>query len=192
MFTVLLAGIAIAGVLSVVLYQTISGPMSSMVRVNNVTSAKSQMQSIGSIIIMNAVNLANNGDCDSPTTGTVKPAGWRAGSGPAGGGLVPDDIGAPLQDPWGTDYGYCVWKVGSNNTPSSSCRNNEQGTGIGMLTGTGTPSTSPAAASTVIAIISAGPDRTFQTTCSAYVNDSSVLVTQGDDDIVKTYTYEEA
>jgi hypothetical protein len=30
-FTILLAGIAIAGALSVVLYQTISGPMSSMV-----------------------------------------------------------------------------------------------------------------------------------------------------------------
>lgn len=55
-FTILLAGIAMAAALSVVLYSTISGPMSSMVRVMNKTQAKSQMQSIASIIIMASMN----------------------------------------------------------------------------------------------------------------------------------------
>src|ERR1035437_1817197 len=71
-FTVLLAGIAIAAALSVVLYQTISGPMSSMVRVANKTSAKSQMQSVGNILIMAAINQSgalpspwSNGECDN-------------------------------------------------------------------------------------------------------------------------------
>ena len=75
-FTVLLAGIAIAGALSVVLYQTISGPMSSMVRVTNKTSAKSQMQSVATIMIMDAVNnMPNNGDCAG--VGFVVPRSWR-------------------------------------------------------------------------------------------------------------------
>ena len=39
-FTVLLVGIAMASALSLVLYQTISGPMSSMVRVTNDTLDK--------------------------------------------------------------------------------------------------------------------------------------------------------
>src|ERR1035437_10830257 len=77
-FTVLLAGIAIAAALSVVLYQTISGPMSSMVRVTNKTAAKSQMQSVGSIVIMSAVNQANGGDCDADSS--VEPLPWRTGT----------------------------------------------------------------------------------------------------------------
>ena len=50
-FTVLLAGIAMAAALSLVLYQTISGPMSSMVRVTNKTAAKAQLQSVSSIAL---------------------------------------------------------------------------------------------------------------------------------------------
>src|ERR1700722_18201511 len=87
-FTVLLAGIAIAAALSVVMYQTISGPMSSMVRVTNKTTAKSQMQSVASIVIMDAANnLPNNGDCAG--AGYVVPRSWKPGSGPPGGGLLP-------------------------------------------------------------------------------------------------------
>jgi hypothetical protein len=106
-----MAGIAIAAALGVVLYQTISGPMSSMVRISNKTQAKAQMQSIASIIIMDAINnLPNNGDCASASF--VVPRSWKSGTGPTGGGILPTTIGAPLTDPWGTNYGYCVWEVG--------------------------------------------------------------------------------
>src|SRR5665811_1672175 len=103
-FTVLLVGIAMASALSLVLYQTVSGPMSSMVRVTNKTAAKAQMQAISNIVIMDAVNQANGGDCDAD--GSVEPRSWRVGTyGPTGGGLIPITIGAPVTDTWGTDYG---------------------------------------------------------------------------------------
>src|SRR5580704_15511230 len=112
-FTILMAGIAIAAALGVVLYQTISGPMSSMVRITNKTQAKAQMQSIASIVIMDAINnMPNNGDCTGTGVGMVVPRSWKPGTGPTGGGILPTTIGAPLTDPWGTNYGYCTWEVG--------------------------------------------------------------------------------
>ena len=218
-FTILLAGIAIAGALSVVLYSTISGPMSSMVRVTNKTTAKSQMQSIANILIMDAVNnLPNNGDCAS--AGFVVPRSWRPGTvAPIGGGLIPTTIGAPITDPWGTDYGYCVWEVGitpqspacgTTNGFDQSCQGlNGTNTCAGgnggsscagssyngcRLLGTPTPTSGNANTQYVFAIISAGPDRKFSTTCNAYNSSSPTnpLVTTGNDDIVQTYTYQQA
>ncbi|HEX3885406.1 MAG TPA: hypothetical protein VHW66_22320 [Stellaceae bacterium] len=210
-FTILLAAIAIGAALSTVLYSTISGPMSSMVRVTNKTQAKSQMQSVASIIIMDAINnLPNNGDCAS--AGFVVPRSWRTGSViPSGGGLIPSTIGAPLTDPWGTDYGYCVWEVGvaslaagcdiingsdqscTGINGSNSCSG---GTGSGYnakrLLGSPTPAAGNASSQTVLAVISAGPDRHFQSSCSAYVNSSSTLVTGSGDDIVLSFTYQQA
>jgi hypothetical protein len=185
-FTVLLAGIAMAGALSFVLYQTVSGPMSSMVRVTNKTAAKAQMQSVSSIVIMDAVNQPSNGDCDND--GSVEPRAWRTGTyGPTGGGLLPTTIGAPVTDPWGTDYGYCVWDVGTTRTKCG-------GTTPNMLTGSDTPTNGNAVSQTVIAIISAGPNRKFETTCNNYVNGTTDLITNnaGSDDIVQRFTYKEA
>src|SRR5690606_40482051 len=31
----------------------------------------------------------------------------------AGGGLLPSTMGAGLSDPWGVQYGYCVWDPGT-------------------------------------------------------------------------------
>lgn len=109
---------------------------------------------------------------------------WRTGAyGPTGGGLVPNTIGAPLTDPWGTDYGYCAWEVGPGQTLCG---------GAHLLNGTTAPTTDPAPADIVIAIISAGPNRTFNSTCSAYVNSASTLVAPGGDDVVVSYTYQQA
>jgi hypothetical protein len=191
-FTVLLAGIAIAGAMSVVLYSTMSGPMSSMVRVTNRTQAKSQMQAIANIIIMSALNQANSGSCEN--NGFVQPAPWRTGSyGPTGGGLVPNNLGAPLTDPWGTDYGYCVWDVGPGNTDKCGGGNYRLGT-----LNPSPPGASNAASDVVIAIISAGPDRKFSTTCQDYSNtggvgtETNAVVSPNGDDIVLSYTYSEA
>src|SRR5690606_3858481 len=47
-------------------------------------------------------------------------------------------------------------------------------------------------AGTAIAVISAGPDRKFQTTCSAWANDTTATVNkpEGSDDIVKMLSYQ--
>jgi hypothetical protein len=217
-FTILMAGIAIAAALGVVLYQTISGPMSSMVRITNKTQAKAQMQSIASIIIMDAVNnMPNNGDCSGTGVGMVVPRSWKPGTGPTGGGILPTTIGAPLTDPWGTNYGYCTWEVGgaslaagcqSTNgydqtctgvSSTNTCTGGSGGTSCTggnyngcRLLGSINPTVGSASSQIVFAIISAGPNRTFNSTCSAYVNTSSTLVTPGGDDIVISYTYQQA
>ena len=194
-FTILMAGIAIAAGLSAVLYSTISGPMSSMVRITNKTQAKAQMQSIASIIIMDAINnMPNNGDCAG--VGFVVPRSWKPGTGPTGGGILPTTIGAPLTDPWGTNYGYCTWEVGvAGPLPSGSGCDlvngyNQTCTGISggnscsggtspnvntgynalRLLGSINPTVGSASSQIVFAIISAGPNRTFNSTCSAYAN----------------------
>lgn len=61
-----------------------------------------------------------------------------------------------------------------------------------LIDGADDPTTGNEKVQSVIAIVSAGPDRAFSTTCSAYVDDSTSLVTTSGDDIVKLYTYAEA
>jgi len=187
-FTVLLAAIAMAGALSFVMYQTVSGPMSSMVRVTNKTSAKSQMMSVSSIVIMDALNQASGGDCDAD--GSVEPRAWRVGAGPTGGGLLPNTIGAPMIDPWSTDYGYCVWDVGTQ-IKVAGC-DGANGPNTQRLSGTPTVMGGSAVTQTVLAIISAGPNRQFQSTCRDYVDATTDLITAGGDDIVQRFTYKEA
>jgi len=191
-FTVLLAGIAIAGALSVVLYQTISGPMSSMVRVQSKTSAKAQMQSIANIIIAYTTTQPNGGACDLTYSGGanpyVVPPQWTTAIAALGhGGQIPATVGAPTTDPWGTPYGYCVWEVGPS--PSQGLCN---GTAPNLLHGSTAPTAGIPGSQIVIAIISAGPDRKFQSSCAAYTNGTTNVVTQLGDDLVLKYTYEEA
>lgn len=47
---------------------------------------------------------------------------------PTGGGLVPLTLGISKKDPWGTEYGYCVWNHGGTTA--------EAGCGVNMLAGT--------------------------------------------------------
>lgn len=189
-FTVLLAGVALAAMLSVVLYQVISGPMASLVRVSNKTAAKNQLQSVGSIAIMDAINQTSGGDCDED--GNIEPRVWRdkgTSDAPTGGGLVPNTIGAPLNDPWGSEYGYCVWDIGIHNDPAVD---NGCGANVNRLMGTPDPSTGDAKSQTVLAIISAGSDKKFSTECRDYVDGTTAVLVVGGDDTVQQYTYNEA
>lgn len=132
----------------------------------------------------------SGGDCDSD--GTVEPIPFRdpgAGPRPTGGGYLPTSIGAQTLDPWQMEYGYCVWDHGSQRN-ATGCGGATQR----RLTG------APAGAGTVIGVISAGRDRTFQTTCNAFVDanadgqaDTPLLNRAGgSDDIINAYTYAEA
>ncbi len=188
-FTVLLAGVAMAGALSIVVYQIMSGPMASMVRVGNKTMAKTQLHSVSNIMIMDALNQAASGDCDSD--GSVEPREWRATTGdkPGNGGLIPNNVGAPLNDPWNTEYGYCVWDTGPFSDPAVD---NGCGASANRLKGSPDTTTGDADTQYVVAIVSAGPNRQFETACNPYVDLTTGLLTETGDDVITKFTYAEA
>ncbi len=148
-----------------------------------------------------STTTAANGDCDGDSV--VEPLEMRAAGAtpaPTGGGLVPAKIGITKKDPWGTEYGYCSWDYGST-TLNASCQQETPGTNL-RLAGHATNKDAP-----VVAIISAGPDRKFTTTCRSFAtadaNSNGVLTDSGDlalvgkaassdDDIIFTYTYTQA
>ena len=155
------------------------------VRVKNKTLAETEMLAAAKITLVDAVNQAGSGDCDADTF--IEPVVWRAGSGPTNAGLIPLTIGAPTTDPWGTSYGYCVWDIGPT-FDDAACG----GPGALRLNGSDTPLAGHADTQTVMAIVSAGPDRQFQTSCINYVDATTSVVTKGGDDLVLKYTYAEA
>jgi len=103
--------------------------------------------------------------------------------------------------PWGRLYGYCVWNSGTNVNIGGTvaCDDDSDGTEQ-RLEG------SPNNYDVVLAIVSAGPDRSFDTTCQTFdaadADDNDVLgdvgdgemvfKTSGSDDIILSYTYAEA
>ncbi|PZO80305.1 MAG: hypothetical protein DI626_11280, partial [Micavibrio aeruginosavorus] len=108
------------------------------------------------------------------------------------GGYLPSSIGASMIDPWQTEYGYCAWDHGDKTTTDNvvACG----GSTARRLKG------APKSTQIAIAVISAGKDKTFQTTCNAFVDanadgtpDTPLLnKPAGSDDIVLGYTYAEA
>jgi len=197
-FTTLLAGVVVAAALSLALYQTVAGPVSSMVRTSKKESARGDIKVVANTIARQAVKDATS-DCDSD--GYIEPKPWRVAGGPAGsfpanGGLVPDDIGAQLTDKWGTEYGYCVWDVGTQ-IKHLTCDGMLGGDNARRLSGTPDPTDGIPSSQTTIAIISAGPDRHFDTSCRDFVNKTTDVVHAtvggaagaGNDDIVQRQTY---
>ena len=181
-FTILMGGIAVVAVLSLAAYQLISGPLASASRITQNNLVKSQLSTIASIAVMDASNMASSGDCDAD--GYIEPRPWRDPAGaaaPTNGGLLPHEMGTKTTDPWGTGYGYCAWDVGA-----SDCGSTER------LTGATDPTTGDPETRSVLAIISAGADRIFQTTCNNYVDATTDLITATGDDIIKRFTYVEA
>lgn len=200
-FFALFGAVALVGVLGVGIMTFMKGPLATSVRITRQNTAETQMTIAAQVAVMAASNTANSGDCDSD--GYVEPLEWRAAGAlpaPVGGGLIPSSIGVSKKDPWGTEYGYCVWDYGS----IGSC-DDETGAGDNpaeRIDGTATGTSYP-----VVAIVSAGQDKTFTTTCrdfaTADVNSDGDLLdptdmplvskaAETDDDVIFTYTYEEA
>lgn len=159
-FFMLFGAVALIGAFSVGANNVMKGIVTSMSDVTRKTIAEERMMSAARLSIMNATSLqANAGDCDTDgmvePLPTVDPAGAPA---PVGGGHVPANIGASQKDPWGTPYGYCAWDLGS-----VTVSNNNAGCGgsaARRLNGINDPS------QTAVALISAGKDRKFSTTCN--------------------------
>lgn len=184
-FTFLFGAVAVVGVITVVTMQLVAGPIKTASRVNAINMANAQMQASGRILIIDAANQANSGDVDSD--GTIEPRAFTTQSGGiTGGGIIPTSVGAARTDPWGIPYAYCVWNNGSS-----------YGALTNILAGAQTTS---APVPTVIAIVSSGPDKVFQTSCVAYsggnttgdTTTTGVIKTSGSDDIVMKWSYAEA
>ena len=175
-FFTLFGAVAVVGVLGAGIMATMRGPLSTMVEVNLRERAKIEMGIAAKLVMLESTDQANSGDCDSD--GFVEPIGYSTNiASLTGGGELP--VGGK-QDPWGNDYGYCAWDAGTASS-DGGCT----GDYTNLLDG---DAPTGDADYSVIAIISAGSDGTFQTTCA----DHATLVTPGGDDLVEEYSYEYA
>lgn len=176
-FFALFGAVALVGVVGASSMQIMKGPVRSMAEVTKRTVAENNMIASAKLALIAATSQSDSGDCDGD--GYVEPIPFEAaGVGvPAGGGHLPAAIGAALNDPWDTRYGYCSWDHGAI---TAGCGGGNYLTGENAATGY------------AIALISAGPDRQFQTSCNAYPSLAAVNKISGSDDIVLGYTYGEA
>lgn len=172
----LFAAVALTGVLASVGMQTLTGPVTTITRVTQRNISDTQLLMDSKIIINAAVTGAAGGDADSD--GIIEPAPMVAGAGaPTNGGFLPASLGLTLTDPWGSRYGYCVWDHGATNTSAD------------RITG---DNTATASQQPVIAVIAAGPDKTFQTACPTITPGTVVAMNRQADDLLFKYTYAEA
>ncbi len=182
-FTMLMGTVAMVGVVGVAAMNMIGGPITTAAKVTHQNMAQNDLLMNAKVIVMNASVRPDQGDEDGD--GYVEPVPFIPTSAsscnitlPAGssGGCLPGDIGAILTDPWGTSYMYCVWDHGETTTSTNRIA--------------GEDSTSGA----VLAVISAGPNKRFETPCLAYdgdpgTNDDAINPDGLGDDLVQIYTY---
>lgn len=177
---VLYASIAMVGVIGAVGMNLMKGPVRAMSVVTKRTLAENNMMAAGKLALI--MSAEQPGDCDGD--GLVEPVEWSSPSvgvsHPFNGGVLPATIGATLQDPWGNHYGYCAWDHGSVLL-HANC-----GASAKRLKGANDP------AKLVIAIISSGPDKVFQTGCQPEGSGEYLLKIPGNDDIVLAYSFAEA
>ncbi|MGH1404828.1 MAG: tail fiber domain-containing protein [Alphaproteobacteria bacterium] len=180
-FFTLFGAVAIVGLLGTVIVSTMRGPLTTMVEVQTRTQAESEMAIASRLALLEATQQSDNGDCDSD--GFVEPLEYTdaSGAGPTGGGFLPNEVASSRVDPWGIEYGYCAWDAGGT-TNALACDTDGGGTNE-RLDGNGSPTDETY---TVIAIISAGPDQVFNTTC---VGGGSPAINKSGDDIVTEFTY---
>lgn len=194
-FFMLFGSVAMVGLLGAVTMQQLKGPVKTMAEVTKRTVAENTMIAGGRLGIVSATSIQpDSGDCDGD--GFVEPLPWRVPAlgeaVPTGGGLVPLEIAVGKRDPWGNDYGYCVWDHGSVTVSDDviACGGNT----AHRLEG-GNLDTQYS-----LALISSGPDRVFQTDCNAWLDGNAdnlpdvALIDKpaGSDDIVLGHTYAEA
>ncbi|PZQ49100.1 MAG: hypothetical protein DI551_00155 [Micavibrio aeruginosavorus] len=194
-FFALFAALAMVGAVGYGFNSVLRGPMSTMTEVTRKTLAENTVITTSRLAIVNATQQkdtltnADISDCDSD--GSIEPLPYTDAGGaesPVGGGYLPTGLVPDDKDPWNTRYGYCAWDVGSISVSDAvaACG----GATPGRLQGGSDQK------QYVIALISAGKDRKFQTSCTAFnaltPNASLITRTPGSDDIVLAYSYREA
>ena len=138
-------GLAAAGcAFSLVMTLPVSaGPaVSQIAMTTNMVRSLTQKQQAHQAAFVLAANATTPGD------GFPLTAAPAAGSGPVGGGLIPAAFGAPQTDGYGTRLGYCAW----DNGPVTNT--------TGYIAGTNSVSAA------TLAVVTAGADNVFQTTCA--------------------------
>lgn len=179
----LMGTVAMVGIVGVSAMNMIGGPITTAAKVTHQNMAQNDLLMNAKVVVMNASTRPQMGDEDGD--GYIEPVPFVPASDsvcgitlPTGGegGCLPADIGAILTDPWGTSYAYCVWDHGD---PHSSANRID-----------GEDSTSGA----VLAIISAGPNKRFETPCLPYdgdpdTNDEAIDPNGIGDDLVQIFTY---
>lgn len=176
-FTSIIAALVLVGLINAGAMQTMTGPVKTMAGLNQKARAESEILIASKIAMTHIEDMANQGDCDDDQWPEPEPYDASTSPAPTGGGGVPLVIGTSRRDPWGTPYGYCTWDHGPDfDTGSCNGQNRLQG--------------NEKASSIAIAMISAGPDKTFQTNCHPYDGTApeGVEETGGSDDILLKYT----
>ncbi|MGZ9097013.1 MAG: tail fiber domain-containing protein [Micavibrio sp.] len=195
-FFALFGAVALVGVIGAATSTLMRGPVSTVMSVNQRTKADTQMQIASKLAMVRAAQEAAGGDCEGSVDplqgdGTIEPIPPDAMAGLTGGGALPATIGASQIDPWNTKYGYCAWDLGAV-VDHADCG------GPGVRRVGGNNMSYP-----VMVIISAGPDKAFQTSCNDWVdtapaddvpdNATTLIDTPaGSDDIILSFTYSEA
>ncbi len=192
-FLTLFGAIGMVGIIGASTMTVLKGPVKTMSQVTKRTIAENNMIATGKLALISAVaTQADDGDCDADNMIEPVPFG-AAVSGFTGGGAVPSAIGTAKEDPWGRPYGYCVWDHGSVGADAGDNDANCGGS-TNFLAG------GDVETEYVLAIVSAGPDGTFNTSCVAFVDANSddipdtplVNKLSGSDDLILGYTYGEA
>ena len=191
MILALFAAVAVVGTIGGSAALLMRGPIKTMSNVNQSTMTEGYLFAGAKMVLLDAENWTTDGDCDGDRV--VEPRPWRdvgAETGPTGGGFIPNEIGAIKRDPWGTQIGYCGWDHGSliNGVTLTT----DECTDTNRLEGTNRRD------EPVIAIISAGPNETFESTCRDWADGDSdgtpdnPLFSPGGDDMYVVYSYAEA
>lgn len=161
---VIIAAIAIIGVVATASYTIFGNQLVSMNRVSREDLNLNLVRTAARVI----ASLAEDVDGDA----VIELPAWLTGAGPSGGGVLPADFPGNRADAWGSLLGYCTWDNGATNAS------------VNRLTGA---ATDPDVAM-IMAIISSGPNKTFETTCA----DAAANVTNGDDFLMRATTIEAA
>ena len=180
MFFTLFGAVAVVGVLGAGIMATMRGPLTTMVEVNRREQAKAELRVAASLVLVASDDTSLEVGCEAGVADGYTEGPAPTGTGPTGGGILPA-VGAAQNDPWGNAYGYCAWDHGGVAADYSGC-----GTVLAGFSDTN---------NIAIAVMSAGPDGTFQTSCvadNAGVNDYVEPDGGGNDDIVITMTYDQA
>jgi hypothetical protein len=178
-FFAMFAAVGMVGVLAASSVTLIKGPVRTMHVVTQRTIAENNIIASSKLAII--MSERDPGDCDGD--GAIEPVEWGdagANPSPINGGLLPPSLGASLQDPWGNHYGYCVWDHG-DFVQDDTC-----GMSAKRLRG------NAAMSNMVLAVISSGPDKIFQTICNHEGDGDYLHRPSESDDIVLGYTYAEA
>lgn len=190
-FLSLFAAIAVVGAVGAGSVTVLKGPVQSMVSLNRQGISEMRMEIAAKLLMADSVDaIASDGDTTEYLELSEYAAPVSPSTAPTGGGVVPAVLGINDIDAWQTQFGYCTWDHGSVDTGRD-----DGGTGTAnRLQGEDPVDLDPDTGSMIIALVSAGPNRAFETTCTAYDGSGTEGVNKpsGSDDIVVSYTYQNA